>query len=223
VSYAPYFESLTRTLNQSFPVGETPGPSSSSPPRLYSWRYTPFLSASSPKMKRNSSHISGRQSSSTKRPRFSQPGTLTRAEILGAPSRPLRWLSSSTPCTLRPLLQPSLSSPRNARSNFPCQQAAPLRVETVGDRDTPIRDAPPPTRRAPFLPFIILPPLTNVRIQPAPGAGSISQSHSGVGPRPSIAATAVMTTLLPSKSVRLNLDLLSPPDLPPQNPRVKTP
>ena len=174
-------------------------------------------------MKRNSSHISGRQSSTTKRPRFSQPGTLTQAEILGAPSRPLRWLLLSTPCTLRRLLQASLSSPRTARSNLACQQAAPLGVETVGDTDTPIRDAPPHTPPAPFVRFIILARLTDVRIQPAPAAGTISQSHPVVRPRPPIAATAVMTTLAPSKSVRLDLDLLSPPDLPPQYPRVKTP
>jgi len=48
-------------------------------------------------MKRTSSHISGKQSSTTKRVRFSQPGTLTLAEILWRPSRPLRGLSPSHP------------------------------------------------------------------------------------------------------------------------------
>ena len=174
-------------------------------------------------MKRNSSHISGRQSSTTKRPRFSQPGTLTRAEILGAPSRPLRWLSPLTPSTLRHSIQASSSSHRNARSNLPFQQAPPPSAETAGDTDTLLSGAPPLIRRAPFVCFIILARLTDVRIQPAPGVGTISQSHPLVRPRPPIAATAVMTTLPPSKSVRLDLDLLSPPDLPPLNPRVKTP
>ena len=174
-------------------------------------------------MKRNSSHISGRQSSTTKRPRFSQPGTFTRAQILGAPSRPLQWLSWSTPSTLPPLLQASSSSPKNARSNLPSQPAAPPSVRTAGDTDTLLSDALPPTRRAPFVRFIILVRLTDVRIQHAPGAGTISQLHPVVRPRPPIDATAVMTRLPPSKSVQLDLDLLSPPELSPQSPRVKTP
>jgi len=135
-------------------------------------------------MKRNSSNISGRQSSMTKQPRFSQPGTLTRTEILGAPSRPLRWLLPSTPRTLRPLLQPSSSSPRNPRLNWPSRQADLPSVESVGYVDTPISDAPRPTRRAPFVRFTILAWLIDVRIQPAPGAGTISQSYPVVQHRP---------------------------------------
>jgi len=171
-------------------------------------------------MKRHSSHISGAQSSKTKQPQFSQPSTLTRAEILGAASRPLRWLSPSTATTLRPLLQASSSSPRSARSNLPSLQAAPPGVETAGDTDTLLSAAPPPTRCAPFVRFIILARLTDVRIPRAPRAGTISQSHPIVRPRPPIAETAVMTTLPPSRSVRLDLDLLSPSELPPQNPTV---
>ena len=132
-------------------------------------------------------------------------------------------MSPSTPSMLWPLLQASSSSPRNARSNLPSQQADPACVETVGDTGTPISGARPPTRRAPFVRFTILARLLDVRIQPAPGAGTISQSHPVVRPRPPIAATAVMTTLPPSRSVQLSLDLLSPPGLPPQNPRVKAP
>jgi len=176
-------------------------------------------------MKRNSSHISGKQSSTTKRPRFSQPGTLTLAEILGRPSRPLRWLSPSTPTTFRPSLQGSLSSPRNARSNLPSPPPRPPSVRTAGDTDTPINDAPPPTPRAPFVRFIILARLTDARIQPAPGAGTISQSHPVVRPRPPIAATAVTTTLPRSENVRLDLPRLSPPEpgLRPPPQKVKTP
>jgi len=85
-----------------------------------------------------------------------------------------------------------------------------------------LSDAPPLTRRAPFVGFTILARLPDVRIQPAPGEGPISESHL-LRPRPPIAATAVMTTLPLSKNVRLDLDLLAPPDLRPQNPRVKTP
>jgi len=174
-------------------------------------------------MKRNSSHISGKQSSMTKRPQFSQPNTLSQAEIRGAPSRPLRLLSPSTPGTLRPLLQESSFSPRNTRSNLPFRQAAPLSVETAGDTDTLLSDAPPTTRRVPCVRFTILSRLTDVRIQAARGVGTISQSRPVVPPCAPIAATAVITTLPPSKSVRLDLDLLSPPNLPPQDPRVKNP
>ena len=178
-------------------------------------------------MKRNSSHISGKQSSTTKRPRFSQPGTLTLAEILGRPSRPLRWLSPSTPTRFRPgpSLQGSSSSHRNARSNLPSPPPEPPSVRTAGDTDTPINDAPPPTPRAPFVPFIILARLTDARIQPAPGAGTISQSHPVVRPRPPIAVTAVVTTLPRSENVQLDLHHLSPPEPTPQLPPqpVKTP
>jgi len=183
----------------------------------------PSPSVSSPEMNSHSSHMSGRQSSMTKLPRFSQPGPLTLGQILEAPSRPLRWLSQATLSKLRPLLQASSSSHRNARSNLPSQQATPPRLDTVGDTDTHISHAPPPTRHPRFVQFIILGQLTGVRIQHAPGAGTISQSHHVVRPRPPIAATAVMPILPPSKSVRLDRDLLSPPDLPPQNHRVKTP
>jgi len=160
-------------------------------------------------MKRNSSHISGKQSSTTKRLRFSQPGTLTLAEILGQPSRPLRWLSPSTPRTYRPSLQGSSCSHRNARSNLPSPPPEPPSAETAGDAHTPINDAPQPTPRAPFVRFTILTRLTGVRIPPAPGAETISQSRPVTRPRPPIAATAVMTTLPHSENVRLNLSGLS--------------
>ena len=163
-------------------------------------------------MKRNSSHISGKQSSTTKRPRFSQPGTLTLTEILGQPSRPLRWFSPSTPTTYRPSLQGSSSSLRNERSNLPFPLPEPPSARTAGDTDTPINDAPPRTRRAPLVPFTILARLRDARIQPAPGAGTITQSHPVVRPRPPIAVTAVVTTLPRSGNVRLDLPRLSPPE-----------
>ena len=176
-------------------------------------------------MKKNSSHISGKQSSTTKRPRFSQPGTLTLAEILGRPSRQLRWLSPSTPTTIWPLLQGSSFSHRNASSNLPSPPPEPPSVRTAGDTDTPINDAPPPTPRAPFVRFTILARLRDARIQPAPGTGTISQSHPVVRPRPPIAVTAVVTTLPHSGSVRLDLPRLSPQEPTRQPPLqlVKTP
>jgi len=174
-------------------------------------------------MKRNSSHISGKRSSTTKRPRFSQPGTLTLTEILGTPSRPLRWLSPSTLSTYQPSNKGSSSSHRSARSILPSQLAEPPSARTVGDTDMPISDAPPTTRRAPFVRFTILVRLTDVRIPPAPGAETISQSHPVAQPYPPIAATAVTTTLPHSRNVRLDLTQLAPPDLPPQSHLVKTP
>ena len=87
----------------------------------------------------------------------------------------------------------------------------------------PISDAPPTTRRAPFVRFTILVRLTDVRIPPAPGAETISQSHPVAQPYPPIAATAVTTTLPHSRNVRLDLTQLAPPDLPPQSHLVKTP
>jgi len=55
---------------------------------------------------------------------------------------------------------------------------------TAGDTDMPINDAPLPTPRAPFVRFTILVWRTDVRIPPAPGAGTISQSRPVVRPRP---------------------------------------
>ena len=71
--------------------------------------------------------------------------------------------------------------------------------------------------------FIILMRLTDVRIPPAPGAETISQSHQVARPRSPIAATAVTPTLPHSKNVRLNLSLLSIPDLPLLHQPVNTP
>jgi len=169
--------------------------------------------------------MSAKQFSTTKRPRFSQPGTLTRAEILGQPSRPLRWLSPSTPRTFRPLPHGSSSSRRNARLSLPSPPLEPPSVRTAGDTDTPINDAPPPTPLAPFVRFTILVRLTNVRIPPAPGAGTISQSLPVVRPRPPIAATAATTTLPHLENVRLDLPRMSPPEpaLRPPPQQVKTP
>ena len=128
----------------------------------------------------------------------------------------------STPSTLRPLLQVSSSSRRSVRSNLPSQQAAPPSARTAGDTDTLLSGALPPTQGTPFVRFTILARLTEARIPPAPGAGTISQSHPVVRPRPPIAVTAVTTTLPPAKSARLHLDRLAPPHLPPLTPRVKT-
>jgi len=177
-------------------------------------------------MQVNSSNISGTQCSMTKRPQFSQPGILTQAEILGAPSRPLRWLLPSTPTRLRPLLQASSSSHRNARLHLPSQQGAPPSLASIGDMHRLLSHAPPPTQCLLFVRFIILAQLTDVRIQAAPRLGTISQSLPVVRPRTPIAATAVMTvmtTLPPANNVQIYVDLLSPPDLPPQNPRVNAP
>jgi len=174
---------------------------------------------------RKSSHISGKQSSTTKRARFSQTGTLTLAEILGRPRRPLPWLSPSTPTTFRPSHQGSSSSLRNARSNLPSPPPERPSVETVGDTDTPINDALPPTPRAPFVRFIILARLTDVRIPHAPGAATISQSHPVARRHPPIAATAVVTSLPHSRNVWLDLPHLSPPKpaRPPPPQPVKAP
>ena len=67
------------------------------------------------------------------------------------------------------------------------------------------QQCPAATPRAPFVRFTILVRLTGTRIQPAPGAGTISQCHPVVRPRPPIAVTAVVTTLPHSGNVRLDL------------------
>jgi len=150
----------------------------------------------------------------TKRPRFSQPGTLTLASIIGTPSRPLRWLSPWTPSMFPSLPLVLSSSHGNARWNLASPPPERPSVETVGNTDTLISDAPPPTQHALSARFIILARLTEVRIPPAPMAETLSQSHPVAQPRPPIAPTLVTTTVPDSRDVWLNLSQLSPPDLP---------
>ena len=172
-----YFDSLTRALNQSFPVGEHPWP-------LFILTATPGQLAIHALPLRFLPQDEEELFPYLRQAILNDKVTPILSASYLNPSRDSRGTKQATSVVVTvdrqnvaALLQASSSAPRNARSNLPSQQAAPPSVETAGDTDTPISDAPPPTRRAPSVRFIILVRLTDVRIQPAPGAETISQSY----------------------------------------------
>ena len=222
-SYAPYFVPLTSALNQSFPVGDNP------------W-WTLVLAPTA--VQRTIHGLPLRFLPQDEQELF----PYIRQAILNHKATPVlsaRYLNpdgdsrsakqaTSVVVTVDPQYVSALTSgvfilsqKPNVVLAFSANQTPS--VETVGDTDTPTKDAPPPTQCAPFVRFTLLVRLTDVRISPAPGAGTLSQSHPVVRPAPPIAATVVMTTLPHSKNVRLDLTQLAPPHLPPQSHQVKTP
>jgi len=223
-SYAPYFDSLTRALNQSFPVGENPWcPLVLAPTavqlvihglplrflphdeeELFPYlrqavlndKTTPILSARYLNPSRDSRET--KQATSvvvTVDPQH--VSTLTTGVVFLSQKRKVELAFSSS----------RTSQCKNCWRYGHAHQRCP-----------------PPTPRAPFVRFTILVRLTDARIPPAPGAGTISQSRPVVRPRPSIAATAPTTTLLHSQNVRLDLPRLALPEptLQPLPRQVKT-
>jgi len=88
--YTAYFDALSRRLNQSFPVGDNPWLTFTPAPTTIQ-----LAVHSSPtdglQRTTNNSSLSSRTPSTTQRwSPSARPGTLTRTELLGFPSRPLR-------------------------------------------------------------------------------------------------------------------------------------
>ena len=126
--------------------------------------------------------LSSRTSSTTqRRARLARPGTLTRTEQLGFPSRPLRWLSPLTPTTFPSSPQPSSASRGLSKSRRLGKRTATPSAPTVTDSDTPMPDAPRSTPPAPFVRFIILAQPRDVRT-PRGRKGGDSKAISGCCP-----------------------------------------
>jgi len=182
-SYAPYFESLTRSLNQSFPVGENPWAQFILAPTTVQLAIHALPLSFIPQDEEELFPY-------LRQAILNDKGTpILSARYLNASrdSRGTKQATSPVFVTVDPQQGAALTSgvvilAQNPSSNLPFQQAAPLSVGTARDTDTLLSDTPPPTRRAAFVPFIILLGLTDVRIQPAVGAASISQSHPVVRP-----------------------------------------
>jgi len=83
---------------------------------LYSWQFTRSRPTFSQPTMNNSSPCSKTPSTTPKQSRSVRPGTLTKTELLGYPSRPLRWLSPLTQTTFPSSSQPSSCSQSGSRS-----------------------------------------------------------------------------------------------------------
>ena len=96
-SYSPYFDALSCHLNQSYPTGSNPWVTFTLAPPAVQLAIPSVLVTSSQSTTSNCFPSSSDQSRTQKGLRSSQPGTLTRTEILYYPRKRLWWLSPSTP------------------------------------------------------------------------------------------------------------------------------
>ena len=125
---------------------------------------------------------------------MAQPGTLTRTELLGSPSRPLQWFSPSTPTTFPSSSPPSSFSQRGSRSKKRRTLTATPNALTATVSDRPTPDAPTNTQLVPIAHYTILAPRTVARTPPAPKAETQRLSLDAAPPPPPTAQTAATTT-----------------------------
>jgi len=148
---------------------------------------------------------------------LARPGTLTRTELLGYPSRPLRWLSALTPKTFSSSSPPSSFSQNGSRSRKRPRLTDTPSASTVTASDTPMPDAPRNTQLAPIAHFIILAQLTAARTPPAPKAATPNPFLAAALPPLLIARIAAKTTIPSPESAGLDQSSLlnpRPPHLP---------
>jgi len=99
-----------------FPSVITPGLRLPRRQPLYSWQFTQSRPMSSLTTTSTSLPSLRTPSTTPRRSRLARPGTLTRTELLGYPSRPLRWLSPLTLTTFPSISPPSSFSQSGSRS-----------------------------------------------------------------------------------------------------------
>jgi len=128
---------------------------------------------------------------------LARPGTLTRTELLGSPSRPLRWLSPLTPTTFPSSSPPSSSFQNGSRSRNRRRVTATPNATTATVSDPPMPDAPRSTQLASIAHFIILPQLTAARTPPSPKALT-PKLYPAAAPPPLPTAPIAATTTMPS-------------------------
>jgi len=110
--------------------------------------------------------------------------TLTRTELLGFPSRPLRWLSLLTPMAFPSSSQPSSSSQNDSRSRKRRKLTATPNASIAIDSDMPMPDAPRSSPPAPTVLFIILARPTDDRTPHAPKVATPKPSPAAAPPPP---------------------------------------
>jgi len=187
---------------------------------LYSWQFTRSQPTSTLKTTINSSPSSKTQSTTPRRSRVARPGTLTRTELLGYPSRPLRWLSPSTPTTFPASSPPSSSSQSGSKSRKRRKLTATPNASTATVLDTPIPDAPRNTQLVPIAHYTIFAQRTAVKTPPALRAEIPKPFQAAAPPPLPTARTAATTTTHSPGNARLDqspyLDP-RPPHLPTKN------
>jgi len=195
-SYARYFDALSRHLNQSFPSEIIHGLRLPKRQQLYSWQFTQSGQTSALTTTSNSLRSSKTPFTTPKRSRSAQPGTLTRTELLGSPSRPLRWLSPLTSTTFPSSSPPSSSSQSGSRSKRRRKLTATPNALTATVSDRPTSDAPRSTQLVSIPHYTILAQHTAVRTPPARKAET-PKLFQAAAPPPLPTARTVATTTTP--------------------------
>jgi len=185
---------------------------------LYNWQFTRSQPMSSLKTTSNSSPSSRTPSTMPRRSRLARLGTLTRTELLGYPSRPLRWLSPLTPTRFPFSSPPSSSSQSGSKTRKRRKLTATPKASIATVLDTPIPDAPRNTQLVPIAHFTILAQRTALRTPPAPKA-EIPKSFLAAAPLPLPTALTAATTTTHSPG---NARLEQSPHLNPRPPHLLT-
>jgi len=209
------------------PASTSPAPAGTIPglrlPRrrpVYSWQFTQSRQTSHGKTTNNSSLSSRSPSPTQRQSRWARPGTLTRTELLGFPSRPLWWLAPLTPTTFPSLPQPSSSSRGVSKSKRLHRPTATRNAPTATDSDTPMPDAPRSTPPAPIGRFIILAQPTGDKTPHAPKAATLKPFPAAALPPPPTAPIAATTTMPSPEHAGLDKSRLL--NLKPQQPLTKS-
>jgi len=147
---------------------------------------------------------------------LARPGTLTRTELRGSPSRLLRWLSPLTPTTYPSSSPPCSSSQSGSRLKKRRKLTATPNALTATALDTPTPDAPSSTQLVSIAHYTILAQLTAVRTLPAPKADTPKLSQAAAPPPLPTAQTAATTTTPFGGNARLVLS----PHLNPRPPHL---
>jgi len=224
-SYAPYFESLTRSLNQSFPVGENPWAQFILAPTTVQLAIHALLLSFIPQDEEElfpylrrailndkaTPILSARYLNASRDSRGTKQAT-SPVVVTVDPQQDAALTSGVIILTQKPKLELALSASRSAQ----CRNC--WRYGHATQRC-------PATHQTCRICALYHTPGAYRCENPTCGRSGINKPVPSCCPTspPPLAATAVMTTLPPSKSVRVDLDLLSPPEIPPQNPRGKTP
>ena len=224
--YTRYFDALTRRLDQSFPIRNNSWRTFTKTPTTVQLAIHLIPTHILPDDDEQLFDFIKNPSTMQKRSRLAQPGTLTRAELLGSQSRPLWWSSPLTPTTFPSSSQPSSSSQNGSRSRKRRKPTITPNAPTAIDFDTPMPDAPRSTPPVSTVRFIILVQLIDARSPPAQKEATPGPSRTAAPPPPLTAPTVGMT-MMPSQrnAVVHKSPLLNPrpPHLLMKNYRTPTP
>jgi len=144
-------------------------------------------------------------STTPRRARLARPGTLTRTELLGSPSRQLRWSSPLTPTTFPSSSPPCSSFQSGSKSRKRRRLTATPNALTATVSDTPTPDAPRSTQLGPIAHYTILAQHTATRTPPALRAETPRPFQAAAPPPLPTAGTATTTTTPSPENAELDL------------------